>query len=222
MQAAPQVQSSGGDAPTAPAPKVAAPTAAPAPAPDALPKNTQADGERSSIQTTGLEAAPESAPRATANPVRAAAAAEAMPREAPPDAKLAANVLRQVQVAFDPRKRTATIRLDPRELGELTIRIEVEAGHVRAVVRAESGRALELLERHLPELRASLSEQGLETDEFDLALLPERDAHGRRDHDARDTAQRRNALRHDNTIVELPLDLTTGLLMSGTGLDTYA
>lgn len=145
----------------------------------------------------------------------------ATPRPPTADAPLAADVLRQVRVAVDARRRSAVIRLEPRELGRLSIRLEVEDGHVRAVVRADSARTLELLERHLPELRASLGQQGLEADELDLALSPERDPREAPSQGERQGASARHPADRD-PLPEIEDPHNPGTWIAGPGLDTYA
>jgi flagellar hook-length control protein FliK len=50
------------------------------------------------------------------------------------------------------------------------VRLALEHGKVAALVRAESQDTLELLERHLPELKAALADQGLAVGSFELEL----------------------------------------------------
>jgi flagellar hook-length control protein FliK len=66
--------------------------------------------------------------------------------------------------------RDALVQLHPIELGRISIRISTEGGRVRADVRAEKVETLDALQRHLPELRASFAQQGLDAQEFQLSL----------------------------------------------------
>jgi flagellar hook-length control protein FliK len=66
--------------------------------------------------------------------------------------------------------RSAVIQLSPPELGMLMIQIRMEEDKLRAVVRAERPEALEALNRHLPELRATLQQQGLQANDIHLEL----------------------------------------------------
>ena len=79
-------------------------------------------------------------------------------------------ILGQLRVHLSRGLTQATLNLSPAELGRLTIRIAVRKGRVAAVVRAESPETLELLERHVPELRAALIQSGLEPDTFEFEL----------------------------------------------------
>jgi flagellar hook-length control protein FliK len=82
----------------------------------------------------------------------------------------AAEVLRQIRLALNPSARRVVVELSPDELGRLTIKMSIHDGRVSAVVRAESPQTLELLERHLPELRAALTEGGVDAGDIDLQL----------------------------------------------------
>ncbi len=86
------------------------------------------------------------------------------------EAERAAAVLRQFRLQLHPALRAATLSLSPAELGRISIRLDVKDARVRAAVRAESAETLKILEYHLPELEASLAQQGLEVDEFELEL----------------------------------------------------
>jgi len=122
-----------------------------------------------SAQPAAVTEAPRGDPRESQR------SAESTERPAPrwsdsPEAERAQQVLRQVRVQLHPGLRAAEIRLEPEELGRISIRITLEQKRLRAVVRAERPETLEVLQRHLPELRAALAQQGLEPQEFDLAL----------------------------------------------------
>jgi flagellar hook-length control protein FliK len=59
-------------------------------------------------------------------------------------------------------------QLEPDQLGRLRMQIGVEDGVVRARIVTETGEARALLERHLPELKIALGEQGLRVQEVRL------------------------------------------------------
>lgn len=86
------------------------------------------------------------------------------------DETRASEVLRQVRVAITPELKHAVIHLHPAELGRISIQLTIEDEGLVARVRAEKREAIDALEKHLPELRAALSRQGLQTQQFDLAL----------------------------------------------------
>lgn len=121
---------------------------------------------------TALES---SAPRAAAAPRENPSAQEttrAAPAHtpAPGEAERAADILRQMRVHFAPQMRSATIQLTPAELGRISIRLHLQDGELRAVVRAEKRETLDALARHVPELRATLEQQGIQARQFELQL----------------------------------------------------
>ncbi len=120
--------------------------------------------------TVPLSAQAEAAKGGEAKPAEAAAPEPATRWSETEAAERASAVLRQLRVNLNPTLRTATIQLAPADLGRLSIKLRVEDGRVFAVVRAESAETLAILERHMPELQASLASQGLEAESFELEL----------------------------------------------------
>jgi flagellar hook-length control protein FliK len=98
------------------------------------------------------------------------APAEARDAHSARDTERAADILRQVRVHFAPRTSEAHIHLEPRELGRVSIHVAVEDGNLRASVRAETREALDAIQAHLPELRATLRDSGIRTQEFHFGL----------------------------------------------------
>jgi flagellar hook-length control protein FliK len=158
---------------------------------DTLTREGSAEGEQPDRDATATRTReqPQSAPdrsstssdrvfdvtRSGARPVERAPAADAatQPRAVterglPPER--AADVLRQVRVHLTPGMRQATVRLEPATLGRVAIRIALRDGRATTEVRAERASTLEALERHVPELRAALAQQGIDAGEFDLGL----------------------------------------------------
>jgi hypothetical protein len=78
------------------------------------------------------------------------------------DPEAAAEILRQVRVGLSADLREANIQLAPEALGRVSIRVRVENGGLVADVRAETSQALRALELHAPELRAALTQGGIE------------------------------------------------------------
>lgn len=146
--------------------------------------NLAGDGLPQALAPSGSAAAPagQAAPEvaALAGPAPAgttpAALAEAPSTPLPEgplaqhDLERAGAILQQVKVALSPALREAVIHLRPAELGRIAIKFTIVDGRASAVVRAESVEALDVLNRHLPELRASLEQQGLKADDFDIGL----------------------------------------------------
>ncbi|WP_419191957.1 flagellar hook-length control protein FliK [Engelhardtia mirabilis] len=86
------------------------------------------------------------------------------------DIERAARVLEQLKAALRPGLREAVVQLDPGELGRVTVRLSLDGNTVSARMEAESPETLELIQRHLPELRAALADAGFDTAEVALTL----------------------------------------------------
>lgn len=173
------------------------------------------EGSQREPAVSGLPRAPQASPAPQS--VNPSSPPSPPPAEPGPQERLAADVLRQVRVALDPARRSVTVRLDPRELGSISIRLDLGVGRVRAVLRAETPMALELLERHLPELRAALAAQGLEGEDFDLGLADRHDPRADRDPQERHPHASRSARGDEPLEVLQPRPWSDGAV-----LDTYA
>ncbi|MFT5879630.1 MAG: flagellar hook-length control protein FliK, partial [Moritella sp.] len=57
--------------------------------------------------------------------------------------------------------QTATIRLDPAELGSLNIKLVVHHDQASVIIQAQNGQSRDLLEQQLPRLREMLQQQGI-------------------------------------------------------------
>lgn len=79
-------------------------------------------------------------------------------------------VMAQVQAKIQPGLQKATIRLNPEELGHIQVEVTVDKGEVRADLRVESKEALQILQRHVPELRALFAQADMELTDFNLQL----------------------------------------------------
>ncbi len=181
---------------------------------------SSATGITTGLGASGAEQASNPRPASAVEGARTTAEA---PRSTPPAADLerADTILRQVRLSLSPALRSATINLQPADLGRVTIRLRVQDDAVSAVLRAESPETLGVLERHVPELRAMLAQQGFEASEFDLGLAGD------------DGAAREGAERETNTACdpqgasqeEEPTDLSTlarHVAAAEGGVDYYA
>jgi flagellar hook-length control protein FliK len=74
----------------------------------------------------------------------------------------------------------ATIRLEPKHFGELSITVRVEQGQVNARLQAESPVVREYLQSHQNLLRDSLADQQLTLGKFEVAEPPAESRHGER------------------------------------------
>jgi flagellar hook-length control protein FliK len=70
-------------------------------------------------------------------------------------------VIRAIRLQWHQGVGEARLRLHPQHLGEVTITLKVEAGHVAASLRTETAAAQQWIEAHQQDLRAALKEQGL-------------------------------------------------------------
>lgn len=135
----------------------------------------------------------------------------------------AAEILRQVRVGLSPDLREANIQLAPESLGRVSIQLRIEDGVLHAEVRAQTPEALRALERHAPELRAALAQNGVEARslEFQLETPSSRAGDGQGRGSAAHAQPARQLARH---FVPQPLALERALTrgLSASGIDTFA
>jgi flagellar hook-length control protein FliK len=187
-----------------------------------------------STGTTETAALPTSAPsHATAAPEFVVPQVEAapVPKDAPiverAKAPLAAHaqerahdILNQLRVHVSVGTRDALVQLHPVELGRISIRISTEGGRVRAHVRAERVETLDTLQRHLPELRASFAQQGLEAQDFQLSLGFQ---NGAREEWRGDAPRASKGGKPDeNSTISLPNPSLVRAIASESSIDTFA
>ncbi|MEZ6002758.1 MAG: flagellar hook-length control protein FliK [Planctomycetota bacterium] len=120
-------------------------------------------GQNDSLPEVRLETRPQSNLRVTAVETRPVSAEHI-------DLGHQEAVLGQIQARIQPGMQRATLRLNPEELGRVSIDLQVEKGEVRAELRVESKEALSILQRHLPELREMFAQAELELTELNLSL----------------------------------------------------
>jgi len=144
------------------------------------------------------------------------------PPQPPAESEHAGEILRQMRVQFSPELRTATIQLSPPELGRVSIRIRVEGGELHALVRAEKRETLDALQRHVPELKATLEQLGIQARQFDLQLGFEQ--HGARhgSHEQQPKNDGARAHEQDLQVREHQRRLARTLSAHAGGIDTYA
>jgi len=135
----------------------------------------------------------------------------------------AAEILRQVRVGLSPDLREANIQLAPESLGRVTIQLRVEDGVLHAEVRAQTPEALRALERHAPELKAALAQNGVEARslEFQLESPSSRAGDG---HARGGAAHAHSARQPARPFAPPPAALERALLrgLSASGIDTFA
>lgn len=149
-------------------------------------------------------------------------ASETAPVKHTHDTERASEILRQFRVHLSPELRQATIQLSPVELGRISIHLSMKEGRVTATLRAERKETLQVLEKHIPELKASLAQHGIEAGEFDLAMGFE--DHGRRSE--RGPSSRSSApdpLRVESLETKIERSrLSSAVASTAGGIDTYA
>ncbi len=149
-------------------------------------------------------------------PVREATAA---PRAH--DTDRAAEILKQIRLRFSPELRQATIHLAPPELGRVSIHLTLEDRRLTASVRSERRETLEVLGRHLPELRAALASHGIEAEHFELALGFQDDPHAQADQRDGERAASGHSISRAEPRSALDAPLTRAFA-SASGVDLYA
>ncbi len=114
---------------------------------------------------SGAAGAPDLGAARGTNP---ALAAHEAARPLPPEE--AARLVHQVRVHVAKGLNQATLHLVPASLGRMAIRLSVRGGRVVGSIRVESAETLKTLEKHLPELRATFEQAGLEADGIEIEM----------------------------------------------------
>lgn len=80
-----------------------------------------------------------------------------------------ASIFKQISLQLSKDGGQVMMRIDPPELGKLDLRMQVAEGRVtRLHIAAERAEVAQVIERHMPELRAILAQQGLSIDEAEV------------------------------------------------------
>jgi flagellar hook-length control protein FliK len=103
-------------------------------------------------------------------PSEAAATRPLDPTQLAASNERAARVLEQVRMFVHPGLRRATLELSPANLGRIDVQITFERGEVAAHLVVEAVDTYEALQRHMPELRASLERGGLDVGQLELSF----------------------------------------------------
>jgi hypothetical protein len=77
------------------------------------------------------------------------------------DAAEIPEILNQIRLQLSPVRPEMTVLLDPPDLGRLLVRLEVQAGHVQALITADDVRVARTIGADLPRLVQTLEEAGL-------------------------------------------------------------
>jgi flagellar hook-length control protein FliK len=135
----------------------------------------------------------------------------------------AERILDRIRLNLRPEQGRATIQLEPRELGRVTIDLTVRAGRVEARLLAEQPEALATLESHVPELRAMFEQRGIDPQNLHLSFGMAGHESGPGGEPSRDGASRPRTQPIETEA--LSAGQRTGLtlaLADSLGIDTYA
>jgi flagellar hook-length control protein FliK len=96
----------------------------------------------------------------------------------PPDvaehaAELTSQVVQAVRLQWRQGVGEATLRLQPGQLGTVTVALRVERGTVAAVLQAENPAVQQWIEGNAGQLRSALADQGLQLDRFVVRTDPD-------------------------------------------------
>lgn len=104
-------------------------------------------------------------------------------------------LVRSIRLNVGAGRSTASMRLDPPELGWIRIETRVEADRVQLFIQTETTSAGELLRGRVGDLQMALEQHGLKIDRFELGPAPTEERHGAAsgqpeasEHDARQPA----------------------------------
>ena len=90
------------------------------------------------------------------------------------DASAPPSPVRQIAEAFQSSSarngQEIVIRLDPPELGRVSVKLRIEGGEVRGVLEVDNPRTLSQLQREAPNLMTRLADAGIEMKRMDLSL----------------------------------------------------
>jgi len=97
-----------------------------------------------------------------------------------PESQIFDQVVTQISGSVNGESGRMVLRLQPAELGSLKLDLKIEGDRVQAHLHAQTHQVQEVLERHLPQLRSALAEQGLKIDQFQVNV-DQRQAEGQFD-----------------------------------------
>ncbi len=114
------------------------------------------------------------------------------------------------------------LRLNPAELGSLKLDVVVDGDEVRANIHAQSQQVQEVIERHLPQLRNALAEQGLKIEQFRVDIDKQQSEGGFESFAQQQQQQKQNNSWSYEEVEEEPLIPLSQLLQTGnTGISLH-
>ena len=87
-----------------------------------------------------------------------------------PETQIFDQVVTHISGSVNGESGRMVLRLNPAELGSLKLDVVVEGDEVRANIHAQNQQVQEVIERHLPQLRNALAEQGLKIEQFQVDI----------------------------------------------------
>lgn len=87
-----------------------------------------------------------------------------------PEGRILDQVVGRMTLSPEVQGGRMTLKLHPRELGEVQIDLVVEKSRVKAQLLAQNQQVQEVLEKHLPRLRSALEAQGLKLDALQVSV----------------------------------------------------
>ena len=138
--------------------------------------------------------------------VTGAAAAAPTNTPAPVSPEDASSVLHQIRVHLARGSSRATLNLHPSELGRVSIQISMNGSKLAAVVVAETPEAVAMLDHQLPELRSTLSQNGIEAESLEVQLGFQNEGNDAQRSHSRD-ASHRDGRRSVLAQVEIPEEI---------------
>ncbi|CAM3940474.1 flagellar hook-length control protein FliK [Pseudoalteromonas byunsanensis] len=133
----------------------------------------------------------------------------------------AAKILQEkVSMMLNLNNQEAEIRLDPRELGSMQIRIRTDAEQAQVNFVVQNQQAKDLLEQSMPKLREMLAEQGIELGQSNI----EQGSEGQQEQmfGSHDEGQANSGLAEQSEQGENTSSQASGSLNDGSSIDYYA
>ena len=93
-----------------------------------------------------------------------------VPREVPLAKGVVEQVIRQMNLEIRPGVQEVLIKLEPRELGDVRLRIISQDGAITARIAVETTSVKAIMESAMPELRTNLQQQGIQLVDFSVQV----------------------------------------------------
>ena len=87
-----------------------------------------------------------------------------------PESKVVQQTIDHLNIHARGDSSSVTVKLHPKELGELQLRMVMDGDQLKVHLHAQSQQVQEVLERHFPRLRDALQEQGVVVEDFQVSV----------------------------------------------------